>query len=164
MLRVSAELCVGCGACLESCRVGAISLRDDRAAIDQDICIQCGDCIDACPQGAISWVDAEIVESALLAPQSKPEVIRIPQPRLTTKQRWLAVAGGALSFLAREIAPRAADWLLDQWDRRQALDRGPDTTVAKTTATGTRVTTTSRDATPAGGHRSRHRHGRGTRQ
>ena len=50
---VDKETCVGCGACVAVCPVGAISL-EDKAHIDADSCIGCGACVNACPVGAIS--------------------------------------------------------------------------------------------------------------
>ena len=50
---VDKETCVGCGACVAVCPVGAISL-EDKACIDADSCIGCGACVNACPVGAIS--------------------------------------------------------------------------------------------------------------
>lgn len=46
--------CVACGACLEACYVGAISLASGRARIDADVCKGCGRCLSVCPTGAIS--------------------------------------------------------------------------------------------------------------
>lgn len=50
---VDKETCVGCGACVAICPVGAISL-EDKACIDADSCIGCGACVNVCPVGAIS--------------------------------------------------------------------------------------------------------------
>lgn len=50
---VDKETCVGCGACVAVCPVGAISL-EDKACIDADSCIGCGACVNACPVGAIA--------------------------------------------------------------------------------------------------------------
>ncbi|SHJ52016.1 4Fe-4S binding protein [Parasporobacterium paucivorans] len=45
--------CVGCGACVRSCPVDAITTEDSKAVIS-DECVECGACISACPQRAIS--------------------------------------------------------------------------------------------------------------
>ncbi len=50
---VDAETCTGCGACVDSCPVEAISM-DDKAVIDADACVDCGACVDECPVEAIS--------------------------------------------------------------------------------------------------------------
>ncbi len=41
--------CKGCGDCLDSCPVEAITLENDKAIIDNVICSKCGECFEACP-------------------------------------------------------------------------------------------------------------------
>lgn len=54
-MKVDTNVCVGCGACVGSCPVNAISFNaDGKAVIDQGVCIQCGTCEGVCPVGAIS--------------------------------------------------------------------------------------------------------------
>ena len=48
------EDCISCGACADTCPVGAISEGDGQFVIDADTCISCGSCADGCPVGAIS--------------------------------------------------------------------------------------------------------------
>lgn len=51
---VNTEECIGCGACVGTCPVEAISLTEEgKAHIDQEKCIHCGACAGACPVGAI---------------------------------------------------------------------------------------------------------------
>ena len=52
--KVNAELCTGCGTCVEACPVEAISLVDGKAKVDGDTCIDCGACVGECPTEAIS--------------------------------------------------------------------------------------------------------------
>lgn len=49
----SNEVCIECGACLEICKEGAISVDEARPAIDMDRCVSCGQCIDVCPTGIL---------------------------------------------------------------------------------------------------------------
>ncbi|HHY42620.1 MAG TPA: 4Fe-4S binding protein [Thermoanaerobacterales bacterium] len=55
MALINYEKCVGCGNCIDYCPLEAISLKDDKAHIDQDICTNCYVCIrnKVCPVGAI---------------------------------------------------------------------------------------------------------------
>ena len=48
---VSSE-CVACGACVDTCPVGAITMKD-KAVVDAASCVDCGACEGVCPTGAI---------------------------------------------------------------------------------------------------------------
>lgn len=50
---VETSLCNGCGKCVEVCEVGAVTIRESKASIDQDNCSSCGDCLVICPRRAI---------------------------------------------------------------------------------------------------------------
>lgn len=53
MAHIITDECLACGACIETCPVGAIAEKDDKVVINADECIDCGACEDGCPVGAI---------------------------------------------------------------------------------------------------------------
>lgn len=59
-LRIDAELCTGCGTCLDECAYDALELVDDIARVN-DNCTLCRACLEVCPVEAISL---EVVERA----------------------------------------------------------------------------------------------------
>lgn len=54
---VTPETCTGCGECVSTCPLDAITLKTDAdpvvAYIDPDTCGECGACVDVCPVSAI---------------------------------------------------------------------------------------------------------------
>lgn len=50
--KISADECLGCGACEGECAVEAISEKDGKYVINADLCVDCGSCADVCPVGA----------------------------------------------------------------------------------------------------------------
>jgi len=52
--QIDAELCAGCGTCIDQCQFQALSLEDDKAVVDLAKCWGCGVCASICPQGAVS--------------------------------------------------------------------------------------------------------------
>jgi len=53
LLEINKEECIGCGACIDVCPFGALTLVDDIAEVD-DKCTACGACLDVCPVDALS--------------------------------------------------------------------------------------------------------------
>jgi electron transfer flavoprotein alpha subunit len=51
-VKVIAEQCIGCTACVGTCPFGAIVMENDKAVITE-ACTACGACVDVCPVGAI---------------------------------------------------------------------------------------------------------------
>jgi electron transport complex protein RnfB len=49
---IDADLCIGCGTCIERCQVGAISDQDGVSGVDLEKCIGCGLCVTGCPENA----------------------------------------------------------------------------------------------------------------
>ncbi len=60
-IEIIEDLCVGCNACVPSCRFGVIKIINDIAIIEEG-CTVCGACLDACPYDAIVS-RAELTES-----------------------------------------------------------------------------------------------------
>ncbi len=54
MARCVNDSCIACGACEGTCPVGAISIQDGKAVVDEATCIDCGACEGGCPVGAIA--------------------------------------------------------------------------------------------------------------
>ncbi len=53
IVKVIPDDCVGCETCVPECPVEAISMKDDKAVIDQAKCTKCKACVEACPVEAI---------------------------------------------------------------------------------------------------------------
>jgi Na+-translocating ferredoxin:NAD+ oxidoreductase RNF subunit RnfB len=81
---VDADLCTGCGACVERCQVDAVTIDETRglAVLDLDRCIGCGNCVVTCPTGAVALmkkdretvppVDTEDLYETLMAHKKGP--------------------------------------------------------------------------------------------
>jgi len=52
--QVDEPLCIGCGACVEYCQFGALSLADFVNHVDEVACMGCGVCVNHCDQGALA--------------------------------------------------------------------------------------------------------------
>lgn len=53
-IKIDAEKCVGCAACIGTCPVEVLEMKDDKAIYKGDGCIDCGACVSACPADAMS--------------------------------------------------------------------------------------------------------------
>ncbi len=53
--------CVGCGACIPECPVGAICMQPGWfSKVDESKCIGCGKCIELCHKHAPNWINCGI--------------------------------------------------------------------------------------------------------
>ncbi|MBW2116787.1 MAG: 4Fe-4S binding protein [Deltaproteobacteria bacterium] len=50
---ITDEPCTQCGACVESCKENAVSIKDDIPVVDNSKCLYCGQCARVCPTGTL---------------------------------------------------------------------------------------------------------------
>ena len=51
--KVKQEACDGCGSCVDTCPVEAITI-EGTAKVNVDECVECGACVDACLNNAVT--------------------------------------------------------------------------------------------------------------
>ena len=52
---IDLEKCTGCGDCVDTCPLSAISMNDEpKAVVNEDECTDCAVCVDTCSNEAIS--------------------------------------------------------------------------------------------------------------
>jgi len=59
LIQVDADLCTGCGTCVDRCQLGALSIPEETSVVDEKRCIGCGVCAMVCPEGALELVRKE---------------------------------------------------------------------------------------------------------
>lgn len=71
------EKCVGCGACVKDCPVGALKLENGRAAVRKtDVCINCLHCVAVCPTAALTMNGVGAAACASESPLPKSEEVK----------------------------------------------------------------------------------------
>ncbi len=107
---LDATRCTGCGACVEVCPTGALTLREGKAYLDAVLCRGCAVCLPVCPAAALRPVlEVEAVPSASPAPLSAPQVA-LPSQRPGLLARVVA-AGAQLALQAAPLILQS----LGQW-------------------------------------------------
>jgi Fe-S-cluster-containing hydrogenase component 2 len=144
VIQVNQEICTGCGVCVDACSVGAIHLVNQRAEIDDALCTACKACLEACSNGAIvarSTLEPDLPIITLPMTATRPSLV-LDQDQLseaTAPARGLApLAGAALAFLGREVAPRLIDVLISTLERKLTQ---PTTTAVAPLSTSARSLT-----------------------
>ena len=144
-VEVDGRRCDGCGACVDSCPEGAISLSAEVAYIAPALCNACLACVGQCPRQAIR------VTEMVNLPQTRPAVQ--PPVRTGGLPSVVASAGAiALAYLAERVLPRLVQGIFNGALKSAggSQEAGPEPTV------GSINTTTG----AAGGGRRNRRHGR----
>jgi len=59
LLEINREICTGCGACVQVCPFGALSLDSENLAVVSEACTGCGACLPECPVEALSIPEVE---------------------------------------------------------------------------------------------------------
>ncbi|MDY7040280.1 MAG: electron transfer flavoprotein subunit alpha [Chloroflexota bacterium] len=65
LLEINREECIGCGACVDVCPFGSLSLDEEDIAVVDETCTACGACVPECPVEALSLPEvkkAEVVD------------------------------------------------------------------------------------------------------
>lgn len=101
---IDSAVCVGCGACADRCRFGAIRADGAVCSVVEPLCEGCGVCARVCPNGAVSlsdqaggvWYRSRTAAGPMLHAEMEPgsENSGLLVTTLRREARCVAVAGG----------------------------------------------------------------------
>lgn len=65
MIKINAEKCIGCGACVKECVGSFLALENNTAVFKGPKCIGCGHCLAVCPANAVQFMNPEYDNSGI---------------------------------------------------------------------------------------------------
>jgi H+/Na+-translocating ferredoxin:NAD+ oxidoreductase subunit B len=84
-ISMQADLCDGCGICLDRCQMEALRLGDGKVAADLARCIGCGLCVPTCPTRALNLVRKPAAEQPDVPETSMKNYLRMARARRKLK-------------------------------------------------------------------------------
>ena len=112
-------LCIKCKKCMKTCKVDAISLKDDKMFVDPLKCIGCGDCLEVCPvNGAMKGIFSDNLED-------QKSLIKLV---VDTLEKFIESKQDDLEKISQEELLKLQLPLSTIWDK--AIEIIPDTEIA----------------------------------